>query len=278
MKKLSFVISILLLSGCSKTFIKKPLTFTTLFVPGETTYYKMHIERTITIHEGDSIRNYIMKYNLKLKETVSEVSSQFITLNLNILSASGGVTHNGEDFATGVFDNLKGHTITVRLTPDGSIADIRGTEKIPTLQGTGAEILSDMEIFSFLYDYLKPGALKPAEIYRKETRTGSKVYRYEGIDKTKSMGDAAYITFTGNFDTEDAGYRGTYPYKRITKGSASGAIYHLLKDGRLVEGWEKFKIKDNYIFPGYRKLNKEVIVYTELRVSRAQKTGGERNE
>ncbi len=278
MKKLVFAGIILILTGCAKTFVKTPVTFATLFAPGETTCYNMHIKRTITIHEGDSIRNYIMEYSLKTEESIAEVSSEFITLNLKILKASGDVTHNGEAFATGVFDDLKGHIITIRLTPDGTIADIRGTEQIPTLLGTGAETISDLEVFLFLYNYLKPGMLKPMQIYRKESRTGSKVYRYEGIDKTKSPGDAAYITFRGNFDVEDAGYKGTYAYKRVTKGSSEGAIYHLLRDGRLLEGREKFRLKDNYIFPGYNNLNREVIVYTELTVSRAQETGGEKHE
>ena len=278
MKKFILVSVIFIVSACAKSFVKKPVTFTALFAPGENTYYNMLINRTITIHEGDSIKNYIMKYTLKVKESVAEVSSEFITLNLKILKASGDVTHNGEPFATGVFDNLKNHIITVRLTPDGTIADIRGTEKIPTLLGTGAETMSDVEVFSFLYDYIKPGKLEPMQIYRKENRIGSKVYRYEGIDKTKGMGDAAYITFTGTFNVEDAGYKGTYPYKRITKGSSSGTIYHLLKDGRLLEGWEKFRIKDNYIFPRYNHLNREVMVYTELSVSRDQETGGKKHE
>lgn len=278
MKKFAISAGLVMLFSCTKAFVKKPATFVMTYIPGETNFYKMSIERTIAIHEGDSLRNYIMKYNLKVRERVSEVSPDFITLNLDIEEASGRVTHNGEDFATHMFKELRGHTITIRLTPDGTIADIRGTEKIPTLQATGAEMISDMEVFSFLYDYVNPGNLKPSDIYKKETKISKKVFRYEGIDKTKAKGGVAYITFTGSFDVEDAGYFGTYPYKRITKGSTEGNIYHLLKDGRLLEGWERFNIKDNYIFPNYSRLNKEVKVYTEVRVNRIQETGGIKNE
>ena len=274
MKKFSFLIAIFFLSGCAKTFVKKPATFSLRFTPGQTADYTMKIERTITIKEGDSIRNYIMKYNLGLSETVSEVSSEFITLNLNITRASGAVTHNGKPFATEVFDRLKGHTITIRLTPGGDVVDIRGIEKLPTLQGSNAEFVADYEVFSLLYDYQNPGTFKPLDIYKKETKIGSKVYRYEGIDRSKSAKGSAYITFKGSFDVKDAGYIGTYAYKSFTKGSTSGYIYHLLDDGRPLEASEKFRLKDNYIFPGFSKLNKEIEVYTDVKVSQNINIGG----
>ena len=257
--------------GCAKGFVKKHVIFTTMFVPGDTTVYSLDINKQINIHEKDSIKSFKMAYNLEVVEKVDEVTSSFVTITLLIRKADGTVMRNQKPFATNVFDSLVGHVITVRLTPDGSIAYLKGTEKIPTLLGTDAEKLSDIEVFSFLYDYIHPGELKPGSIYKKDIKAGSKVFRYEGIDRSHHEGEMALITFKSSFKYEDAGYKGTYPYKQITKGSGTGTIYHLLRDGRLFRGEENFTIKDNYIFPRFQHLNKEVMVYTELRASSTQK-------
>ncbi len=280
MKKIGTLIiaGIFLNLGCARNFVKKPFTFTTMFVPGDTTFYNIDIQKQINSHEGDSIKSFKMNYSLLVREKVEEVSSDFITLILKIDKASGNVTRNNEPFATDVFKSLKGHTIIMRITSDGSIAYIKGTEKFPTLLGTGAERLSDIEVFSFLYDYINPGEIKPGKIYKKDIKAGRKVFRYEGIDKTRYAGNVALITFKSSFENEDAGYMGTYPYKELVKGSGTGTIYHLLKDGRLLEGTEKFTLKDDYTFIKFPNMNKEVMVYTELRVRRAQETGGKEHE
>lgn len=268
----------MIVGGCAKGFVKKKVIFATLFVPGDTTLYSIDITRHINIHEKDSIKSYKMYYTLEVVERVEEVTSNFITLSLTIRKAAGNVTRNNSPFATHVFEKLKGHTITVRLTPDGSIAYLKGTEEIPSLLGTDAEKFSDAEVISFIYDYIHPGELKAGSIYKKDTKLGEKVFRYEGIDRTMREGDMALITFKSSYKNDDAGYMGTYPYLLKTRGGGSGTIYHLLKDGRLFKGEEKFTIKDTYTFPRFENLNKEVTVYTELRVKRSHKTGGELNE
>ena len=279
MKKLAILLTIFaVIAGCAKGFVKRKVVFTTLFAPGDTISYSIDINRQINVHEKDSVKSYKMKYNLLVTEKVEEVTSNFITITLLIRNASGSVTRNNEPFATQVFNNLKGQVITIRLTHDGSIAYLKGTEKIPTLLGTDAEKLSDDEVFSFLYDYIHPGELKPGSIYRKDIKSGRKVFRYEGIDRSRHEGDMALITFKSSFKSENAGYRGTYPYTQITKGTGTGTIYHLLRDGKLFAGDEKFTIKDTYTFQRFPDLNREVMVYTEVHVKRAYETGGETNE
>ncbi len=260
----------ILFAGCGpKAFVKENVHIKTLFSPNEVTEYILNIDKKITIYKGDTVDNYGMRYQIKIGEMVNDVSNDFITLELAIENAEGSVLKNNQTIMNDIMEKLKGHSIFVKLTYGGDVVDIEGTDLIPTLTNTKAEQIGDREIFAFLYDYFKPGEFKPGAIYWKYTKTGKKVFRYEGIDKTNQAGDAALLTFKGTLNATSSGYEGTVNYERTTTGSYTGNIYHLLQDARVLKGNEKFNIEDVTKFPIFPGKRRKVTVYTELNVKRA---------